>query len=149
MHESYFVFKNAAIQYHEVLEQLGTATHGAQACFFGAIRDHNQGKRVVSVSYEIHRPLAGKSLQDISKTVKSTWGEDLRICIIHAEANLQVGELAVGIGVSSAHRDEAFQACRFIIEEIKHKVPIWKKEYYTDGESDWVQGHALCAHASG
>lgn len=139
-------FKSGPIKYQEVFCHIGAPEHGGQAFFFGSVRNHNQEKQVIKISYEIFVPLAQNTLFDICQAAKSMWGEDLKICVIHAQGDLKVGEISVGIGVSAPHRDEAFKTCRFIIEEIKHKVPIWKHEYYENGSSGWVKGHALCNH---
>lgn len=143
-HHTKIQFKSGPIEYQDVLCFIGAPEHGGQAFFFGAVRNHNQDKQVIKISYEIFAPLAKETLFEICEQAKCKWGEDLKICVIHAQGDLNVGELSVGIGVSCAHRDEAFRACRFIIEEIKHKVPIWKHEYYENGSSGWVKGHALC-----
>lgn len=120
--------------------------HGAQNYFFGSVRDFNLGKKVVAVSYDAYIPLGEKVLREISREAQQKWGEDLRICVVHRVGQLGVGEMSVGIGVSSPHRDESYQASRYIIEQIKIRAPIWKKEHYEDGETEWLKGHALCQH---
>ena len=102
------------------------------------------GRRVVAVSYDVFEPLALSAFREICEKAREKWGKELRIFLVHRKGTLEIGEIAVAIGVSSAHRDEAYQASRFIIEEVKHKAPIWKKEHYERGESEWVQGHSLC-----
>jgi molybdopterin synthase catalytic subunit len=120
--------------------------HGAQNFFFGAVRSENLGRKVLSVGYDAAPALAAKSLREIATECLEKWGNDLRIIVVHRTGKLGVGELSVAIGVSSKHRDESYLASRYIIEEIKTRVPIWKKEYYVDGESEWLKGHALCQH---
>ena len=126
------------------LDFLGVAGHGAEVCFFGVIRDENRGRRVVAVSYDVFEPLALTAFRGICEKAREKWGKGLRVFLMHRKGTLEVGEVAVAIGVSSPHRDEAYQASRYIIEEVKHQAPIWKKEHYERGESEWVQGHSLC-----
>lgn len=120
--------------------------HGAQNFFFGAVRAQNHGQEVVAVEYDAFIPLAEKTLREISEECLLKWGSEMKISVRHRVGKLVVGEISVAIGVSSKHRDEAFQACRYIIEEIKVRAPIWKKEYYINGETEWLKGHALCQH---
>ena len=129
-----------------VTEWLGDPAHGAEVIFFGAVRDHNDGRKVIGVHYDCYVPLALSTLKAVIREARERFGDELRVCVLHAKGYLKVGELSVGIGVSAPHRAEAFDGCRYIIEEIKIRVPIWKQEHYTDGDSEWVQGHALCQH---
>ncbi|MGK5082190.1 molybdenum cofactor biosynthesis protein MoaE [Bdellovibrionota bacterium FG-1] len=120
-------------------------SHGAQVCFFGVVRDFNDGKKVVAVSYDAFVPMAEKVLAELIVECQKRWGDDLRVIVRHRIGRLGVGEVSVGIAVSAAHRDEAYQASRYLIEQIKVRVPIWKKEHYENGETEWLKGHALCA----
>lgn len=118
--------------------------HGGTAVFQGTIRNLNFGRPVIGISYDVFEPLAIKSFNDLSLQAMLNWKQQLKIYIAHAKGRLSVGAISVLIAVSSPHRDEAFQACRFLIEGIKHNSPIWKQEHYADGDSEWVKGHALC-----
>ena len=120
--------------------------HGACNSFIGRIRNENLGRDVLGVSYDVCEPLAQNILEKLCGEVLQKWGKNLKIYIAHFKGRLNIGEVSIIISVSSPHRDESFKACRFIIEEIKHRAPIWKQEHYVDGDSEWVQGHALCAH---
>ncbi len=117
--------------------------HGAQASFIGYVRDHNEGKSVHGLTYDIHVPLAKVTLQEIAKKAQEKWGRALKIYIAHANGYLPIGGIAVIVMVSSAHRAESLQACAWIIEEIKFKAPVWKKEDYIDGKQEWTKGHSL------
>ena len=132
----------AALQSFEV-----TRSHGAEILFLGIVRDINLGRNVTAVAYDAFTPLAEKTLALIADEAKEKWGKALQIVIFHRTGKLSVGEASLAIAVSSRHRDESYRASRYIIEEIKERAPIWKKEYYTDGESEWLKGHALCQHA--
>jgi molybdopterin synthase catalytic subunit len=120
--------------------------HGGTSVFQGTVRNYNFGKEVLGVSYDVYEPLAIKSFTDLSVEAIKQWGEHLKIYITHAAGRLNVNDISIIIAVSAVHRDEAFKACRFLIEGIKHQSPIWKQEHYIDGNSEWVQGHALCQH---
>jgi molybdopterin synthase catalytic subunit len=122
--------------------------HGAINCFFGSVRESNHGKKVVAVAYDAFIPLAEKILNEICVEACHAWGEDLCISVVHRTGKLLVGELSVGIVVSSRHRNESYLASRYIIEQIKLRAPIWKKEFYENGETEWLKGHALCQHTA-
>jgi sulfur-carrier protein adenylyltransferase/sulfurtransferase len=110
---------------------------GGYASFEGWVRALNEGERVTALEYEAFAPLAIKEAERILGEAASRFGVDHAACI-HRVGRLAVGELAVWVGVSAGHRDEAFRACRYIIDEVKHRLPIWKKEHYENGDSGWV-----------
>jgi molybdopterin synthase catalytic subunit len=116
---------------------LADASCGGYAAFEGWVRDHNEGRRVTRLEYEAFEPLAVKEGERILAAACEKFGVRHALCV-HRQGSLTIGELAVWVGVSAPHRDEAFRACRFIIDEVKHRVPIWKKEYYESGDSGWV-----------
>ena len=118
--------------------------HGGYASFVGVVRNHNLGRRVTRVSYDALLPLAHKALTEIGQEAVKKWTPDLHIRIVHAYGDVNVGQASVVINTSAPHRREALRACEYIIEELKKRVPIWKREIYEDGESEWVKGHALC-----
>lgn len=120
--------------------------HGAKLLFTGVVRSTNHGRQVVAVEYDIFKPLAEVIFEQIKQEAKAQWGQDLEIAVEHYTGRLEPGQTSVVIGVSSRHRDECYQASRYVIEQIKHRAPIWKKEFYADGETEWLQGHALCQH---
>lgn len=119
---------------------------GAVSVFEGTVRNHHQGREVVRLEYEAHAPVAEKEGRRIVQDAIERFGLD-HAEAVHRTGPLEIGETAVIVAVSSPHRSESFEACRFIIDEIKHRLPIWKKEFYPDGSSDWVgcegcrQGH--------
>lgn len=123
--------------------------HGAVNSFVGMVRETNLGKKVVGVSYDVFEPLAEKVLQQLCEQVCRSYEGKINISMMHFKGRLSVGGLSVIIAVSTPHRAESFEACRTLIEELKHRAPIWKQEHYTDGDSEWVQGHALCQHDKG
>jgi len=110
---------------------------GGYASFEGWVRDHNEGRAVERLEYEAFAELAVKEGDLIVAEALQRFPIKHALCV-HRIGELMIGELAVWVGVSSAHRGEAFDACRYIIDEVKHRVPIWKKEHYRDGDSGWV-----------
>ncbi len=134
-----------------VAEGLAFVTHprnGAESLFIGTIRDLNQGKKVLGVSYDVFEPLARQSFIDICHEAQTQWGRALSFYVVHAKGRLDVGGIAVIIAVGAPHRDEAFKACRYVIEQVKHRSPIWKLEHYADGDSQWTKGCELCTQSA-
>jgi molybdopterin synthase catalytic subunit len=121
---------------------------GALAVFEGWIRDHNEGRAVERLEYEVYRPLAEKEGARIIDEALEKFGVSHAICV-HREGLLELGDIAVIVCVSSPHRAAAFDACRYIIDQAKVRLPIWKKEYYADGEAEWVNCRRCAAHAHG
>ena len=130
----------------ELLKNFASSEHGGECSFVGRVRSHNLGREVKGMAYDIHEVLARKSLLIIAEEARERWEKDAHVLVVHRHGYLKLGEPSVLIAASCRHRDEAFRICRHVIDELKHRTPIWKKEYYRDGESQWVQGHALCQH---
>lgn len=130
------------------MTKIGDFTHGAQSCFFGVVRSFNAGKNVVAVEYDAALPLAENVIQSICRKAAERFGGDLRIFVQHRVGRLEVGQISVAVVVSSPHREEAIMGCRYIIEQIKARAPIWKREFYEDGQTEWLKGHSLCRHAT-
>lgn len=114
---------------------------GGFCAFEGWVRNSNEGRAVSGLEYEAYPELAMAEGERIVEEALARYGVNAAHCA-HRTGNLAIGDLAVWIGVSSAHRDEAFRACRYIIDEIKHRLPIWKKEHYIGGDTAWV----ACTH---
>jgi molybdopterin synthase catalytic subunit len=110
---------------------------GAYASFEGWIRNRNEGQAVLRLEYESYEPLAAKEGERVLKEAAARF-PILQAECVHRVGMLEIGECAVWVGVSSPHRDEAFEACRYIIDQVKVRLPIWKKEHYADGNSGWV-----------
>jgi len=129
---------------HEVIDTFAVARSlqknedGALVTFEGVVRDNARGKPVRYLEYEAYEPMAIKKLEEVGAMVKSKYG--IRdIAIVHRLGHMDVGECSTVIVIASAHRVDAFDACRFAIDTIKQIVPIWKKEFYADGEV-WIEG---------
>ena len=116
--------------------------HGAIDTFIGTVRNTHQGKGVTGITYDVHTGMAEKVFRDICTESQGFWPET-NYYVAHYQGALDVGGVSIVIAVGSPHRAESFEACRYVIEEIKKRAPIWKKEHYVDGMSDWLPGHSL------
>jgi molybdopterin synthase catalytic subunit len=134
---SAFRFASAALDTQALRLELADPSCGGYACFEGWVRDHNEGQRVTRLEYEAFAPLALREGERIIAETRARFGLRGALCV-HRVGALELGEIAVWVGVASPHRDEAFRGCRYIIDEVKHRLPIWKKEHYANGDSGWV-----------
>ena len=119
-----------------LLSQAHHPKAGAVVLFSGEVRDNNSGKRVAYLEYEAHVSMAAKMINSVLDEAKAKWSLNIALAQ-HRIGKVEVGESAVVVITSSAHRREAYAANRFIIDKIKHEVPIWKCEYFTDGSKEW------------
>ena len=122
-----------------LLARVGSDEDGAALLFIGVVRDHAEGRKVTGMRYDVYAEMATEVLREIALEASIPLGTD-RIAVAHRFGELKIGEISVGIAVSSPHRAEAYEASRFVIEEIKKRLPVWKKEHYMDGVSEWVEG---------
>jgi len=120
---------------------VASPSHGATASFVGVVRAVHAGRRVKAVSYDCFFPLAEKELARIAAEAGRRW--PAVVAVEHRIGRLAVGQASVAIAAGSAHRAEAFEACRFVLEEIKHRLPVWKKEHYVAGDGRWLPGCSL------
>jgi molybdopterin/thiamine biosynthesis adenylyltransferase/molybdopterin synthase catalytic subunit/rhodanese-related sulfurtransferase len=141
-----FSFTKTSIDAAAARQQLVDPACGGYAAFEGWVRDHNEGQQVRHLEYEAFELLAHKEGQRIIAEAVARFGVEHAACI-HRVGDLQLGDMAVWVGVSARHRQEAFLACRYIIDEVKHRVPIWKKEHYVNGDSGWVNCERCAAAA--
>lgn len=122
----------------QLLTEVEDDGSGGTVLFLGCVRDHSHGQKVVALEYEAYEPMALKQMALIEREVCARWPVR-RFAMVHRLGYMKVREISVAVAVSCAHRAEAFEACRFAIDTLKHAVPIWKKEYRPDG-SFWVDG---------
>jgi molybdopterin synthase catalytic subunit len=132
-----FRFTHTAIDTVQARRELLDPGAGGYASFEGWVRNYNEGREVTRLEYEAFEELAVKEGERIVAEALRRFPVKHALCI-HRVGTLALSDLAVWVGVSSPHRGEAFDACRFIIDEVKHRVPIWKKEHYRSGDSGWV-----------
>jgi molybdopterin synthase catalytic subunit len=141
-----FRFSHTPLEPERLRAALADPTCGGYAAFEGWVRDHNEGASVRRLEYEAFEALAVREGERILAEAVERFGV-ARVACAHRLGELAVGELAVWVGVSAPHRDEAFRACRYIIDEVKHRLPIWKKEHYLSGDSGWVNCERCAAGA--
>ena len=110
---------------------------GAFVAFEGRVRDHNDGRSVQALDYQAYARLAESEGERVVRNASERFAVH-RVAAVHRVGSLVIGDVAVWVGVSASHRDAAFDACRWIIDQIKADVPIWKNEHYADGESGWL-----------
>ena len=125
------------IDYHALTESVRRNHCGAVVTFLGTVRDLTDGQVTAALDYEAYPGMAEKKLAEIEADTRSRWpvGE---IALVHRLGHLEVGEVSVAVAVSCPHRAEAFEACRHAIDRLKELVPIWKKENWADGRTEWV-----------
>ena len=124
---------NSLIEYVQVDEA------GGIDIFIGTVRNKTADKKVVRLEYEAYDKMALKEMESIAKEAVAKW-KVIKYAVVHRKGILQIGDAAVVIAVATPHRQAAFEACKYIIDTIKERVPIWKKEIYEDGEV-WVSAH--------
>jgi molybdopterin synthase catalytic subunit len=123
----------------DVLARVGAPDDGAVLLFLGTVRNHADGQAVDGMTYEAYERMATPVLAEIAREAAAKLGTD-RVAVVHRVGELAIGEVSVAIAVSSPHRAQAYDASRYVIEEIKKRLPVWKHEHYTDGRSKWVEG---------
>jgi molybdopterin synthase catalytic subunit len=130
--------RDAPLSVDEVHGAVTDPAAGGIALFVGAVRDHDHGRGVLRLRYSAH-PSAEAELRRVAEKIVADYPV-LALAAVHRIGALDVGDLAVVVAVSSAHRGEAFDACRALIDELKRSVPIWKHQHFADGGSEWVNG---------
>ena len=129
----------STLNVHTCIDWVMSPQSGGIDVFIGTVRDATKGKTVMRLEFETYQSMAIKEMEKIAQQAFDQWPVQ-KILIHHRTGVLQIGEIPVIIAVSAAHRDAAFEACRYIIDTLKQTVPIWKKEIFEDGEV-WVAAH--------
>jgi molybdopterin synthase catalytic subunit len=127
------------IEVTALLDSVGSPADGAVLLFLGTVREENDGRAVSGMRYDSYAEMAEQVLEAIGAETCERLGTD-RVAIVHRIGELAIGEVSVAIAVSSPHRDQAFTAGRYAIEEIKRRLPIWKHEHYVEGAAAWLAG---------
>jgi molybdopterin synthase catalytic subunit len=122
-----------------ILGLVGSPADGAAILFLGTVREQNDGREVSGMRYDAFAEMAEPVLQEIAAEAAVRAGSD-RIAVVHRVGELTIGEVSVAIAVSSPHRAESFDAARYVIEQIKQRLPVWKHEHYSDGNAQWLEG---------
>jgi molybdopterin synthase catalytic subunit len=124
-----------------------TPADGAALLFWGVVRQENDGRAVSQLEYSAYAPMAEKEMLRIADEARERCGTGA-IHVVHRVGRLEIGEASVAIAVASPHRAEAYEASRYVIEQLKQRVPVWKREGYVDGETEWVPGFTPAVEAA-
>jgi molybdopterin synthase catalytic subunit len=124
------------IDLERLVRAVAAPERGGVATFLGLVRNHHGGRSVLRLEYSAYEPMAEAEAGRILVEAERRW--PVRVALVHRLGDLAVGDAAVAVVAAGAHRAEAFDACRYVIEELKVRVPIWKKEHYADGSVLWV-----------
>ena len=131
-------FRTEALSVDEVQAAVSDPGAGAIALFVGTVRDHDHGRAVSELSYSAH-PSGAEQLRLCAEKVAARFPVRA-LAAVHRTGDLDIGDLAVVVAASADHRDEAFAACRALVEDLKATVPVWKRQQFAEGESEWVNG---------
>lgn len=134
--EAFVKLTEEALDPEACRQMVADPSAGGQVMFCGAVRNHTKGEEVTHLFYEAYEPMAVQEIERILAKIKAKWPV-VKACVYHRTGTLQIGELAVVVAVSAAHRQAAFEACAFIIDTLKEDVPIWKQEYLRSG-AKWI-----------
>jgi molybdopterin synthase catalytic subunit len=138
MTHNYFAIRFAPLTLDEVYHLAENDGNGAIVLMSGTVRNQTDGKPVTYLEYQAYEPMALTIFQQIADQIKQTWTDAKTVVIHHRIGKLKIGEISVLVAVGCPHRAEAFEACRYAIDTLKHNAPIWKKEHWEDGNSEWV-----------
>ena len=144
LHAKIVDIKEKKISLFDAEKFISSVEFGASIFFTGTVRNQNNNKSVIGITYDSHDELVIKSFKEIYKEVDEKLNiQDKAVFIEHAKGYLNLGEISIIIAVACKHRDEAYVLSRYIIEEIKKRSPIWKKEHYADSKSNWLKGNPI------
>jgi molybdopterin synthase catalytic subunit len=129
--------RDVALSVDEVRNAIADPAAGGEVLFIGTVRDHDGGHGVTGLSYSAH-PSAEAELRRVAESIVAKYPDVVGLAAVHRIGDLDVGDLAVVVGVSCAHRAEAFHACHALIDDLKATVPVWKHQKFTDGTDEWV-----------
>ena len=129
--------RDRALSVDEVRAAIADPAAGGEVLFVGTVRDHDAARGVIGLSYSAH-PSAADELRRTAESIVAKYPDAIAVAAVHRVGDLAVGDLAVVVGVSCAHRAEAFHACHALIDELKASVPVWKHQRFTDGSDQWV-----------
>jgi molybdopterin synthase catalytic subunit len=130
---------DAPVDVAAVMDAVVGPEEGAEVLFLGRVRRRSRGRDVDRLDYEAYGEMAEMEMQALADAAVRDWGA-VKVAMVHRCGRLEIGDVAVAIAVSATHREQAFVACRFLIDTLKQRVPIWKKERYADGE-EWIAEH--------
>jgi molybdopterin synthase catalytic subunit len=133
-----FAITFAPLSLEAVYRLADDPANGAIVVMSGMVRNQTEGKPVVALEYQAYEPMAIEVFKQIATQIRQTWADVTRVVIHHRTGKLGIGEISVLVAVGCPHRSEAFEACKYAIDTLKHNAPIWKKEHWADGSTSWV-----------
>lgn len=133
-----FKFAFAPLSLDEAYRLADDSANGAIVVMSGMVRDNTDGQPVVALEYQAYEPMAIEVFRQIAAQIRKDWPDVTHVVIHHRTGKLTVGEISVLVAVGCPHRSEAFAACKYAIDTLKHNAPIWKKEHWADGSTSWV-----------
>ena len=136
--KDHFAITLAPLSVEESYQLASDPGNGAVVVMSGMVRNQTDGKAVKALEYQAYQPMAIKVFEQIAAQIRQQWSFVTRVVIDHRVGYLQIGEISVVVAVGCPHRREAFEACQYAIDTLKHNAPIWKKEHWADGSSSWV-----------
>lgn len=147
MNQDFVEVTEKCLNLDDITTLVSSPSAGAISLFIGTTRDNFQDKKVLRLEYDAYIPMAKSEMTKICEQIRVKWNV-VRIAMFHRIGLVPIGEASIIIAVSSVHRKESLEAVEFGIDTLKDKVPIWKKEVYEDGESEWKENNACCGHQS-
>ncbi len=133
-----FAISIAPLSIADIYALADNPANGAVVVMSGMVRNQTDGKSVVALEYQAYQPMAIKVFEQIAAEIRRQWPEINTVVIHHRVGRLQISEISVLVAIGCPHRSEAFAACHYVIDTLKHTAPIWKKEHWADGSSSWV-----------
>jgi molybdopterin synthase catalytic subunit len=137
----------APIDFTALVNEVRSPQAGAVVLFLGTVREFTAGRQTEALHYEAYPTMARQQLEQLVAQCRERWPVN-KLAVAHRTGRLELGEISVAVAVSSSHRDDAFQAGRFLIDELKRIVPIWKQEIWADGTTEWVHPAGIDAAGS-
>jgi molybdopterin synthase catalytic subunit len=136
--EDNFAIAFAPLSLERAYQLADDGGNGAIVLMSGMVRNQTEGRPVVALEYQAYEPMAMQVFKQIAAQIRQQWAEITHVVIHHRTGKLEVGEISVLVAIGSPHRGEAFAACQYAIDTLKHNAPIWKKEHWQDGSTSWV-----------
>ena len=144
LHTKIIDHKKEKIEVNKAEEFISSSKFGASLIFKGTVRENNDNKKVTGITYDSHDAMVVKSFEEIYQNSITKFKFDNQVVFIeHVKGHILLGEISILIAVACKHRDQAYKLSRFLIEEIKKKTPIWKKEHYKNENSEWLEGNPI------
>jgi molybdopterin synthase catalytic subunit len=136
--DDHFAIAFSPLSLEQAYQLADEGRNGAIALFSGMVRNQTDGQSVIALEYQAYEPMALAVFKQIAAEIRTRWPDITHVVIHHRTGKLTIGEISVLVAIGSPHRSEAFAACQYAIDTLKHNAPIWKKEHWQDGSTSWV-----------